>query len=98
MDIRGFSGGLLLNWSDREIRSSCAVRRGPMTTATLCLFPVAQKKSLVTVAILSAFIVLWGLSLRGEAGLFPFALLALYLLRQPRSGPIFFMRETPQAA
>jgi hypothetical protein len=69
----------------RKNAACCAVRRGAMVTVTLCLLPFATTTSLALVAIISGFVVLWGLSLRGEAGLFPFALLAFYLLRQPRS-------------
>jgi hypothetical protein len=60
----------------------------------ICLLPLAATSSLIIVAVISGFVVLWRLSLGGEAGLFPFALLSFYLLRQPRSGR-FFMRETP---
>ena len=85
------------DWYDaREM--TCVLRRGAITSPALCLLRVATTSPLIIVTLISGFVVLWGLSLRGEAGLFPFALLALYLLRQPRSGPIFFMRETPQAA
>jgi hypothetical protein len=67
----------------------CAVRRGAMETPTICLLPVAAAVSLLLVTIFAGFVVLWRLSLRGEAGLFPFALLPFYLLRQPRSGRFF---------
>jgi hypothetical protein len=48
----------------------CAVRRGRVAAATLCLFPIAST-SLTIGTILSGFVVLWGLSLRGEADFFP---------------------------
>jgi len=67
---------------------------GRGSIAVVCLLPIAAGASLMVVAVMSGFVVLWGLSLRGEVGFFPFALLPFYLLRQLRSGPIF-LRETP---
>src|SRR5258708_6404378 len=95
MTWEGTSGnGAKTGMTRRSPAACCAVRRGTIATATLCLLPVATASSLIIVSISSGFVVLWRLSLRVEAGLFPFALLCFYLLRQPRSGR-FFMRETP---
>jgi len=82
----------MTRWSNPAWR---AVGVGPMASATICLLPIATTTSLILVALVSAFVVLWRLSLRGEAGLFPFALLSFYLLRQPRSWSNLFYATIP---
>ena len=56
----------------------CAVRRGTVPAPALCSPLIASAARPVLAAM--AFVVLWLGSLRGKAGVFPFALLLFYLL------------------
>jgi hypothetical protein len=71
MTWEGTSGNGAKTGMTRQCNTAChAVRRGTVSTATFCLLPVATIASLMLVPIASGFVVLWRLSLRGEAGFF----------------------------
>src|SRR6516165_3110081 len=71
MTWEGTSGnGAKTGMTRRRPAACCAVRRGPVAaTPTICLPPIATPAAMLFVAIMSGFVVLWRLSLRGEAGL-----------------------------
>ena len=73
MTWEGTSGNIAkIGLMRRKSATPCAVRLGSITSATICLLHVEATASLMVVALLSGFGVLWQLSLRGKAGLFFF--------------------------
>jgi hypothetical protein len=73
MTWEGTAGnGAKTGMTRRSNTACCAVRRGPLSAPTICLLRIAASASLIFVTMMAGFVVLWRLSLRGEAGPFSF--------------------------